>query len=420
MYPKLPDLTQAVGLARLLEFEKNRGYLFRGGRETGNVSHLYPLSLFVSTDPNRVRGIFTPTVGLLPPQSLVTYVFANALTAMALALLQSPEGVCAVRTDDFADGTVAVFLGENHVSEGRLRAAIHRSVGLSNQVILQDYCVYVIRREKFPRSPLDYPMPGAFVSPHAVEVHEKVPLTVGDARALSKMFGQPWIDFANAADARREPFSGAFAMGGHFQFNPSSGELTPIRIPTEADRRGARTRSLVRGQRWLKPINAQPLYRDPQYIGWDIDSPNTPFGRALQFIDEHCTERIKVTEIADAARMSSRHLYDLFQQIMGCTPMQYAAERRLDFAEHLIAETSLSILTVAERCGFSEQASLTRSLRRRRGIAPLELRKAARVADKVPRSRTSQAASRLALEGSSKGGATYVDSGEARPIGRNT
>jgi len=158
----------------------------------------------------------------------------------------------------------------------------------------------------------------------------------------------------------------------------------PLRIPTEADRRAATTRAKLRGQRWLEQTMGMPLYAaDSRSNSAETRlSPRSPFGQGLKFIEERCARQISVAEIAEAAQLSPRHLSLLFRQILGCTPLEYAADRRLDLAEQLITKTALSMSAIAEKCGFAEQASLTKSMRRRRGITPMRLRKTARLQDK--------------------------------------
>ncbi|WP_394841397.1 AraC family transcriptional regulator [Pendulispora brunnea] len=92
--------------------------------------------------------------------------------------------------------------------------------------------------------------------------------------------------------------------------------------------------------------------------------------RAVDFIHRHYAGPIRVADIAAAASMGASRMHALFRTVYGMTPMDYVADRRLDRAERLLSERALSIAEIALRCGYSDQASLTRAMRARRGTTP--------------------------------------------------
>lgn len=366
------------GLSRLLSLESERRWLFQGDRSP-SADQLYPTVFPSSLDPHKIRGCFVPQVGLLPPLPLVSNVFPSAWVALALAVTQNLDRVHCYRMDDFPDDSVAVFLGENFATAGAAQELAAQARELPDRAPLNQCFVNVLSRAHFSADRLDYPMPGSYVSTEIVPVEERIEVTAGDFRALTAAIGRPRIRFGNSAEVRRDPFTGSLMDGGHLQFDPVSGARLPIRIPTESDRRASLARVSRRGHRWLQRINAQPLGGG--------ESPSVPrtqrtsFGQALKFIQENCARSLTVAEIAEVAHLSSRHLHAVFREVLGCTPLGYAADRRLDLAEKLIVETSLTVSEIAERCGFAEPTSLTRSLRRRRGVTPLALRRSARSRD---------------------------------------
>lgn len=62
---------------------------------------------------------------------------------------------------------------------------------------------------------------------------------------------------------------------------------------------------------------------------------------------------------------------------LGCVPGEYLVRRRLDAAEALLRDGTLPIAEVALATGYSDQSALTRRLKRRRGVTPAALRRAA-------------------------------------------
>ncbi|WP_437303197.1 helix-turn-helix domain-containing protein [Sorangium sp. So ce388] len=100
--------------------------------------------------------------------------------------------------------------------------------------------------------------------------------------------------------------------------------------------------------------------------------------RALRFIDEHAHEPLTVAAVAAHAELSPGHLHHLFRAVLGATVQDRIAALRLARATELLARTDLGIAEIALRCGYADQSCLTRSLRRRHGVTPAALRRAAR------------------------------------------
>ncbi|XXX73120.1 AraC family transcriptional regulator [Sorangium sp. So ce134] len=109
-------------------------------------------------------------------------------------------------------------------------------------------------------------------------------------------------------------------------------------------------------------------------------APDAPekLRRALRFIEEHAHEPLTVADIAARAGLSPGHLHHLFRAVLGTTVQARIADLRLARATELLSRTDLGIAEVALRCGYADQSCLTRSLRRRRGVTPAALRRAAR------------------------------------------
>ncbi|WP_394827673.1 helix-turn-helix domain-containing protein [Pendulispora albinea] len=97
--------------------------------------------------------------------------------------------------------------------------------------------------------------------------------------------------------------------------------------------------------------------------------------RAVDFIHRHFARPLRVADIASAASLGVSQLHALFRTFYGVTPMDYVAERRLDRAERLLEAARLPIAEIALRCGYSDQASLTRAMRARRGVTPGSVRR---------------------------------------------
>ena len=373
--PSASDLRRvAPGLARLLVLQQESRWLFQSDRGDGEDADIHPGVLETSLNPGRPRGYWTAGFGTLVLPPLVRDAFSNAWFVAARAMSQSSRGGVVSRCDEYPDGTLAVTVGEGATNSGRYRRALEIASSARSGDRLEEFIVNVLPRSNFPKDRMQFPVPGNYVTSHSVPIQERITLTAGDLRILVKLFGEtlPWFD---GTTARGEPFTGLFAQGGQLQFHGETGETSGRhKMPSDLDRRLALHRSKMEGRRWWS-ISRTLYVLAPPSLGRQLDA-------ALAFIEENCTRQVAAIEIAAAAGLSISHLYAEFRRAMGCTPLDYAANRRLDIAERLLLETGLNVAEISERCGFAEQASLTRCFRRLRGTTPASIRRAARIPDK--------------------------------------
>jgi AraC-like DNA-binding protein len=101
-------------------------------------------------------------------------------------------------------------------------------------------------------------------------------------------------------------------------------------------------------------------------------------GRAIAYIHANQHRPLGVDEIARAACCSPSHLYALFQRHLARSPMDYAAEVRLDKAMELLISSDAPISGIALETGHADQSVLTRSMKQRRGVTPAAYRRGVR------------------------------------------
>jgi len=102
---------------------------------------------------------------------------------------------------------------------------------------------------------------------------------------------------------------------------------------------------------------------------------HTDLARATVFIYENLENRISIRDIASEVGYSTSHFAQRFKGITGQTPWQFVRELRLIRAWELLIKESHSVARVAAMTGFSDQAHLCRSFKKRFGITPKTLRK---------------------------------------------
>ena len=110
-------------------------------------------------------------------------------------------------------------------------------------------------------------------------------------------------------------------------------------------------------------------------VGAARPTASRQLGRAIAYIHANQHRPLSVDAIAGAACCSPSHLHALFQRHLASTPMDYAAEIRLDKAMALLRASDAPISGIALETGHADQSVLTHSMKRRRGITPAAYRR---------------------------------------------
>lgn len=93
--------------------------------------------------------------------------------------------------------------------------------------------------------------------------------------------------------------------------------------------------------------------------------------RALRLIDAEISgPRLTVGWLASQLGISASRLRQLLHKELGVTPAHYIRGRRLDRAQVLLANSSLSVKQVMAAVGFNDRSHFSRQYKRRFGVAP--------------------------------------------------
>lgn len=96
---------------------------------------------------------------------------------------------------------------------------------------------------------------------------------------------------------------------------------------------------------------------------------------AIEYVDNHATEEISVSLLADLSFLSEAHLFRLFKSQLGMSPIEYKNAIRIKKAESLLADRELSIAEIADLLGFENACYFSRIFKSRTGRSPIAYRK---------------------------------------------
>jgi AraC-like DNA-binding protein/mannose-6-phosphate isomerase-like protein (cupin superfamily) len=96
---------------------------------------------------------------------------------------------------------------------------------------------------------------------------------------------------------------------------------------------------------------------------------------ALEYIDEHYSETIRLNELANLANLSSQHFCRLFKKLTGKRPMDYINYLRINKAVTLLSESNYNISEIAAAVGFDDSNYFSRIFKKYKKSAPSAYRK---------------------------------------------
>jgi AraC-like DNA-binding protein len=145
-----------------------------------------------------------------------------------------------------------------------------------------------------------------------------------------------------------------------------AGGLVPLRIPQAYD-------AMAAAPTWEARFDVL----DALLLGRAAGSDQPPIRRELEHVwrrIERSRGAVRVDELADEVGWSRRHLTERFTGEYGIGPKQAARIERFQRARHLLGR-GLAVADAAARCGYADQAHLTREFRTLGGCTPTQWRR---------------------------------------------
>lgn len=92
--------------------------------------------------------------------------------------------------------------------------------------------------------------------------------------------------------------------------------------------------------------------------------------RSLDYIDAHCFETIRLSDLASRLGISETYFSHAFKASTGVPPLRWQMETRIGKVKDMLADERLTLTEIAAMAGFSDQAHLARSFKLLVGITP--------------------------------------------------
>lgn len=95
---------------------------------------------------------------------------------------------------------------------------------------------------------------------------------------------------------------------------------------------------------------------------------------AIAYIEKNYAEPISVSGLAKLSNYSERQFIRLFKETLGCIPIDYITNLRMQKARELLKTSSLPITEIASRCGYNDSNYFSRTFKKHNTETPSEYR----------------------------------------------
>ena len=102
--------------------------------------------------------------------------------------------------------------------------------------------------------------------------------------------------------------------------------------------------------------------------------PDEDIVQAQTWLKQHCSEDVKLSEVAAHFDMSVRSFNRRFKLATGQTPLQYLQNVRVDMARELLQSSNLSVNEIAEKVGYQDMGHFTALFKKFLATTPSEYR----------------------------------------------
>lgn len=97
--------------------------------------------------------------------------------------------------------------------------------------------------------------------------------------------------------------------------------------------------------------------------------------KAIQYINDNLSRKFTLEELASISCFSRTYFSALFKELNGLSPWEYINIKRVEKAKNLLLSTDMTILFIANECGFNNISNFNRIFRKITGKNPSDYRR---------------------------------------------
>ncbi len=98
--------------------------------------------------------------------------------------------------------------------------------------------------------------------------------------------------------------------------------------------------------------------------------------KVMDYVNQHLSEELSLSQIAEFADLSPNYLSSMFKSTVGVSLWDYVTSRRIEHACVVLKDRSdLTMLEIADLCGFNNSANFNKTFRKVTGMTPSDYRR---------------------------------------------
>lgn len=110
-------------------------------------------------------------------------------------------------------------------------------------------------------------------------------------------------------------------------------------------------------------------------VAKEDEHTRSPIREAMRFIDEHIKEPLHLQEVAQHVHLNPSYFSALFKEQTKLTFIEYVTRNRLQLAKHLLVNTNMPIVEIAEEVGYQTAKYFIKLFKEYEGLTPSQYRR---------------------------------------------
>lgn len=129
----------------------------------------------------------------------------------------------------------------------------------------------------------------------------------------------------------------------------------------------------------MAPLRDTHLFASVGYAPVITHRDSERLNRAIQFINNHLTEALKLADAANETGMSPQAFSRFFHRFMGIPFVEYVTSLRISLACRYLLETDKTIAAICYLCGFNNLSNFNRQFLRQKNTTPKEFKRSSTI-----------------------------------------